>query len=77
MNKDISKDMTIEELNKKLREQLSLLEDKSIPLNKAMEIYKESALTLDLCYKALDKAQGEINDINEQIEKIRQSRGEL
>ena len=70
MNKDISKDMTIEELNKKLRELLSSLEDKSIPLNKAMEIYKESAITLDLCYKALDKAQ-------EQIEKIRQSRGEL
>ena len=77
MNKDISKDMTIEELNKKLRELLSSLEDKSLPLNTALEIYKESAITLDLCYKALDKAQGEISDINEQIEKIRQTRGEL
>lgn len=73
----MNKEMTIEESNQKLKELLSLLEDKSIPLNKAMEIYKEAALTLDFCYKSLDKAQGEINDINEKIEQIRQSRGDL
>lgn len=73
----MNKEMTIEESNQKLKELLSLLEDKSIPLNKAMEIYKKAALTLDSCYKSLDKAQGEINDINEKIEQIRQSRGDL
>lgn len=73
----MSKELTIEELNEKLKSQLAKLEDKTTPLNEAMEIYKEAALTLDECYKALDKAQGQLIDINQQIEGIRASRGEL
>ncbi len=68
---------TIEETIKILREKLAVLEDKSVPLNKAMEVYKEAAIALEDCYKSLDKAQGEMTDINEQIEKLRSMRGEL
>ncbi len=68
---------TIEEAIKILREKLAVLEDKSVPLNKAMEVYKEAAVALEDCYKSLDKAQGEMTDINEQIEKLRSMRGEL
>jgi exodeoxyribonuclease VII small subunit len=68
---------TIEELNNKLKEQLALLEDRNLPINKAMEVYKEAALTLDECYKALDMAKGEMIDINERIENLRAERGEI
>jgi exonuclease VII small subunit len=68
---------TIEELNKKLRQQLAMLEDRTIPINKAMEIYKESAVTLEQCYEAIDLAKGEMIDINERIANIRKERGDL
>lgn len=72
----MNKELTIEELNQKLKTQLAKLEDKNIPINEAMEIYKEAALTLDDCYKALDKAQGQLTLINQEIERIR-SGGEV
>lgn len=73
----MSKELTIEEANEKLKEQIALLEDKSLPLNKAMEIYKDAALTLEQCYKALDGIQGELTDINDRIEKLSQNREDM
>lgn len=78
MNKEVNnKELTIEEANSRLRSQLAKLEDKTVPLNEAMEIYREAAISLEECYKALDRAQGEMIDINEQIELLRAQRGEL
>ncbi len=73
----MNKELTIEELNEKLKTLLNKLEDKSTPLDQALEIYKEAALTLEECYKSLDKAKGQLLDVNEEIEKIRAGRGEL
>ena len=64
----MNKELTIEELNEKLKTLLNKLEDKSTPLDQALEIYKEAALTLEECYKSLDKAKGQLLDVNEEIE---------
>lgn len=53
----MSSELTIEELTAKLKSQLAKLEDNSIPLNEAMEVYREAAITLEQCYDSLDKAK--------------------
>ena len=68
----MSSELTIEELTAKLKSQLAKLEDNSIPLNEAMEVYREAAITLEQCYDSLDKA-----NINEEIDKLRMKRDEL
>ena len=42
----MSSELTIEELTAKLKSQLAKLEDNSIPLNVAMKVYREAAITL-------------------------------
>lgn len=73
----MSSELTIEELTAKLKSQLAKLEDNSIPLNEAMEVYREAAITLGQCYDSLDKAKGHLSDINEEIDKLRMKRDEL
>lgn len=73
----MSSELTIEELTAKLKSQLAKLEDNSIPLNEAMEVYREAAITLEQCNDSLDKAKGHLSDINEEIDKLRMKRDEL
>ena len=73
----MSSELTIEELTAKLKSQLAKLEDNSIPLNEAMEVYIEAAITLEQCYDSLDKSKGHLSDINEEIDKLRMKRDEL
>lgn len=73
----MNNELTIEELTSKLKSLLAKLEDNSIPLNDAMVVYKEAALTLEQCYNSLDKAKGQLSDINEEIDKIRGMREDL
>lgn len=73
----MSSELTIEELTAKLKSQLAKLEDNSIPLNEAMEVYREASITLEQCYDSLDKAKGHLSDINEEIDKLRMKRDEL
>ncbi len=73
----MSSELTIEELTAKLKSQLAKLEDNSIPLNEAMEVYREAAITLEQCYDSLDKAKGHLSDINAEIDKLRMKRDEL
>ena len=73
----MSSELTIEELTAKLKSQLAKLEDNSIPLNEAMEVYREAAITLEHFYDSLDKAKGHLSDINEEIDKLRMKRDEL
>lgn len=73
----MSSELTIEELTAKLKSQLAKLEDNSIPLNEAMEVYREAVITLEQCYDSLDKAKGHLSDINEEIDKLRMKRDEL
>ena len=73
----MSSELTIEELTAKLKSQLAKLEDNSIPLNEAMEVYREAAITLEQCYDSLDQAKGHLSDINEEIDKLRMKRDEL
>ena len=73
----MSSELTIEELTAKLKSQLAKLEDNSIPLNEAMEVYREAEITLEQCYDSLDKAKGHLSDINEEIDKLRMKRDEM
>lgn len=73
----MSSELTIEELTAKLKSQLAKLEDNSIPLNEAMKVYREAAITLEQCYDSLDKAKGHLSDINEEIDNLRMKRDEL
>ena len=60
----MSSELTIEELTAKLKSQLAKLEDNSIPLNEAMEVYREAAITLEQCYDSLDRSSFLLQDRN-------------
>lgn len=60
--------MTFEEKNDRLKEIVSLLQDKNTTLTMAMSLYKEGTKLSKECLKDLKTAKGKIIDIQEFIE---------
>ena len=73
----MSSKMTFEQANKKLEESVSRMENGSLTLQQSVEEYAKACELLAYCMKELETRKGEIVDINERIQKLRNGEGEI
>lgn len=73
----MSSKMTFEQANKKLEESVSRMENGSLTLQQSVEEYAKACELLAYCMKELETRRGEIVDINERIQKLRNGEGEI
>lgn len=71
----MSKKMTFEEANEKLEQTVSKMENNNLTLQESMEQYATACELLAFCMKELESCKGQIEDINERIEKIKNNGG--
>lgn len=69
--------MTFEQANKRLEESVSRMENGSLTLQQSVEEYAKACELLAYCMKELETRRGEIVDINERIQKLRNGEGEI
>lgn len=73
----MNKKMTFEEANAKLEEIVNNMENKSLTLLESVEQYAQACELLAFCMKELESCKGQIEDINERIQRIRNGEGDL
>lgn len=73
----MSNKLTFEEANKKLEETVSEMENGNLTLQQSVEQYAKACELLAYCMKELETYKGEIVDINERIQKLRDGEGEF
>ena len=66
----MSKKLTFEEANAKLEQTVKNMESKSLTLQESVELYAQACELLPYCMKELENCKGQIEDINERIERI-------
>ena len=69
--------MTFEEANAKLEEIVNNMENKSLTLQESVEQYAQACELLAFCMKELESCKGQIEDINERIQRIKIWEGDL
>lgn len=69
--------MTFEEANAKLEEIVNNMENKSLTLQESVEQYAQACELLAFCMKELESCKGQIEDINERIQRIKNGEGDL
>lgn len=67
----MSDKFTFEEANKKLEETVSKMENGNLTLQQSVEEYSKACELLAYCMNELETYKGEIIDINERIQKIK------
>lgn len=67
----MSSKMTFEQANKKLEETVAKMENGNLTLQESVEEYAKACELLAYCMKELETYKGEIVDINERIQKLR------
>ena len=73
----MNKKMTFEEANAKLEEIVNNMEKKSLTLLESVEQYSQACELLAFCMKELESCKGQIEDINERIQRIKNGEGDL
>ena len=73
----MNKKMTFEEANAKLEEIVNNMENKSLNLQESVEQYAQACELLAFCMKELESCKGQIEDINERIQRIKNGEGDL
>ena len=73
----MNKKMTFEEANAKLEEIVNNMENKSLTLQESVEQYAQACELLAFCMKELESCKGQIEDINERIQHIKNGEGNL
>ena len=73
----MNKKMTFEEANAKLEEIVKNMENKSLTLQESVEQYAQACELLAFCMKELESCKGQIEDINERIQRIKNREGDL
>ena len=73
----MNKKMTFEEANAKLEEIVNNMENKSLNLQESVEQYAQACELLAFCMKELESCKGQIEDINERIQRIKNGEGNL
>lgn len=67
----MSKELTFEKANKQLEEIVSKMEKGDIELDECMKLYEEAYKLLTYCTNKLEECKGQIIDINDRIDKIK------
>lgn len=73
----MNKKMTFEEANAKLEEIVKNMENNSLSLQESVEQYARACELLAFCMKELESCKGQIEDINERIQRIKNGEGNL
>ena len=73
----MNKKMTFEEANAKLEEIVNNMENKSLTFQESVEQYAQACELLAFCMKELESCKGQIEDINERIQRIKNGEGDL
>ena len=73
----MNKKMTFEEANAKLEEIVNNMENKRLTLQESVEQYAQACELLAFCMKELESCKGQIEDINERIQRIKNREGDL
>ncbi len=73
----MSKELTFEKANKQLEEIVAKMEKGDVPLDESMKLYEEAYKLLTYCTKKLEDCKGQITDINERIEQMKNSSDSL
>lgn len=69
--------LTFEEANKKLEKTVAGMESGNLTLQQSVEEYAKACELLAYCMNELETYKGEIVDINERIQKLRNGEGEF
>ncbi len=64
----MEKQISYEEASKELSEIINKLEDGTIPMSEAIELFEKGKNLVKICYSHLDKAKGKLTEIKETIE---------
>ena len=67
----MDKNLTFEQANIKLEEIVQNMENKGLTLQESVEQYAQACELLAYCMKELETAKGQIEDINERIQSIK------
>ncbi len=62
--------MSFEEANLLLEQSVKKMEDKALTLQESVEEYAKACELLSFCMKELDSYKGQIEDINERIQRL-------
>ena len=73
----MDKKMTFEQANAKLEEIVRNMENKGLTLQESVEQYAQACELLAYCMKELETCKGQIEDINERIQRIKNGEGNL
>lgn len=73
----MNKKMTFEQANEKLEEIVKNMENKGLTLQESVEQYALACELLAYCMKELETCKGQIEDINERIQRIKNGEGNL
>ena len=73
----MNKKMTFEDANAKLEEIVKNMETKGLTLQESVEQYAKACELLAYCMKELETCQGQIEDLNDRIQRIKNEEGNL
>ena len=73
----MNKKMTFEDANAKLEEIVKNMETKGLTLQESVEQYVKVCVLLAYCMKELETCKGQIEDINDRIQRIKNEEGNL
>lgn len=73
----MNKKMTFEDANAKLEEIVKNMETKGLTLQESVEQYAQACELLAYCMKQLETCKGQIEDINDRIQRIKNEEGNL
>jgi exodeoxyribonuclease VII small subunit len=73
----MSAKMTFEEANKKLEQTVKKMESGTLTLQQNVEEYAKACELIAYCLKELDNFKGQIVDINERIEQLKNGEVEV
>lgn len=71
----MDKKMTFEQANAKLEEIVMNMENKGLTLQESVKQYAQACELLAYCMKELETCKGQIEDINERIQRIKNGEG--
>lgn len=69
----MSKELSFEQANKKLEEIVNKMEKGDVELSECMKLYEQAYKLITYCTHKLEECKGQIVDINERIEKMKNS----
>ncbi len=69
----MDKDLTFEKANEQLEAVIKKMESGELTLEENMKCYKEAFSLLSFCYEQLNEFKGQIVDINNRIDEIKNS----